>query len=280
MFSYCETAFEERRSAVGSKKTKTARKREDRDVVLRISIFLMILMLMIGGLVVTAGVMNPKEDPTEGLKKLKGMEEEDAGGIERQIKALEEAERAADEAWANRTIGEKFAGSLVIGDWTAQGLYEYEVLEKSQVTAERDSGVCDSEETRIDGHVEIAVEGKPQVLFLSYGINDIEASSGSASVFADAYRSVLDKLKEELPDTKLCVNSILPVKQSAIDENPLYGSISRYNQELEELCGELGVLFIDNDSLVKDEYYLDDGIHMGAGYYEEWADHMAEEADL
>lgn len=280
MFSYCETAFEERRSAVGSKKTKTARKKEDRDVVLRISIFLMILMLMIGGLAVAAGVMNPKEDPTEGLKKLKGMEEEDAGAIDRQIKALEEAERAADEAWANRTIGEKFAESMVIGDWTAKGLYEYEVLDKTQVAAERDSGVCDSEETRIDGHVEIAVEGKPKVLFLSYGINDIEASSGSVSVFADAYRSVLDKLKEELPDTKLCVNSILPVKQSAIDENPLYGNISRYNQELEELCGELGILFIDNDSLVRDEYYLDDGIHMGAGYYEKWADHMAEEAEL
>ncbi len=265
-----------------SKKTKTAaaRKREDRDVVLRISVFLMILMLTIGGLVVTAGVMNPREDPTEGLKKLKEMEEADAGEIDTQIQVLEEAERAADEAWANRTIEEKFANSFVIGDSIAQGLYEYEILERSRVTAERDSGVCDTEVTRIDGHVEKAVEVSPQVLFLSYGINDIVASSGSASVFTEAYREILDKLKEELPETKLCVNSILPVRQPVIDKNPLYGNISRYNQELEELCVELGVLFIDNGGLVKDAYYLDDGIHMGADYYKEWADHMAQEAGL
>lgn len=265
---------------MGKDKTKTTRNRGDRDVVLRISVFLMILMLMIGGLVVTAGVMNPREDPTQGLKKLKEMESVDVGGTDRQIQALEEAERAADEAWANRTIGEKFANSFVIGDSIAQGLYEYDVLERSYVMAESDSGVCDTEVTRIDGHVERAIETKPQVLFLSYGINDITASSGSVSVFTEAYRSILNELKEGLPDAKICVNSILPVQQSVIDEDPLYGNIPLYDQALEELCRELDVLFIDNGSLVKDEYYLEDGIHMGADYYKEWADHMAEEAGL
>ena len=61
----------------------------------------MILMLTIGGLVVTAGVMNPREDPTEGLKKLKEMEEADAGEIDTQIQVLEEAERAG-----GRGVGE------------------------------------------------------------------------------------------------------------------------------------------------------------------------------
>jgi lysophospholipase L1-like esterase len=265
---------------VGRDKAKTTRKREDRDVVLRISVFLMLLMLMIGSLVVTAGMMNPREDPTEGLKRLKEMEGLDVKAIDGQIQVLEEEERAADEAWANRAIGEKFANSFVIGDSITQGLYEHGVLEKARVTAEGNSGVCDTEETRIEGHIEKAVETAPQVLFLSYGINDIVASTGHVSVFTDAYRDVLDRLKEELPDTKICVNSILPVQQSVIDKNPLYGNISKYNQELEELCGELDVLFIDNGSLVEDEYYTEDGIHMGSGYYEKWADHMAEEAEL
>ena len=79
---------------MGRDKAKTTRKREDRDVVLRISVFLMLLMLMIGGLVVTAGMMNPREDPTEGLKRLKEMEGLDVKAIDGQIQVLEEEERA------------------------------------------------------------------------------------------------------------------------------------------------------------------------------------------
>ena len=47
-----------------------------------------------------------------------------------------------------------------------------------------------------------------------------------------------------------------------------------------ELCEEEGVTFIDNQSLVKDEYYTEDGIHMTSDYYGEWVNHMAEAAKL
>ena len=47
-----------------------------------------------------------------------------------------------------------------------------------------------------------------------------------------------------------------------------------------ELCEEEGVTFIDNQSLVKDEYYTEDGIHLASDYYGEWVNHMAEAAEL
>lgn len=118
------------------------------------------------------------------------------------------------------------------------------------------------------------------MLFLAYGMNDIKAARGNAKAFAKAYKAVLERLKESLPDTRIYVNSILPVRQSVIDENEWYGNIGEYNKKLEALCEKEDVTFIDNGSLVKEEYYTEDGIHMQPDYYTEWVNHMAEVADL
>ncbi len=259
---------------------KTKNKNEDRDIVLRMAVTAMIVWMVIGGIVFAVGVMNPLEDPRKGLAKLQQMEKADTEETDRQIKELEEAERAADEAWANRTVSEKFAASYVLGDSITQGLYENQVLDKSFVTAEQDTGVCETEVSMIHNHVSRAIEVSPQVLFLSYGLKDIEAASGDAGIFVIAYRRVLEELKEKLPETRIYVNSILPVTQEVIDEDELYGNIPQFNEELSELCEEEGVTFIDNGSLVKDEYYTEDGIHMAAEYYAEWVNHMAEAAEL
>ena len=49
---------------------------------------------------------------------------------------------------------------------------------------------------------------------------------------------------------------------------------------LKALCEKEDVTFIDNGSLVKEEYYTEDGIHMQPDYYTEWVNHMAEVAGL
>ena len=269
--------LKENEACVSRGQEKTKKKSEERDIVLRLAVT---AMLIIGGIVFAVGVMNPREDPRKGLEKLTQMEEADTAEIDAQIKELEEAERAADEAWANRSVSEKFANSYVLGDSIAQGLYESQALDKSFVTAERDTGVCETEVSMIKNHVSKAVEISPQVLFLAYGKNDIKAASGDAEIFGAAYRRVLKELKEKLPDTKIYVNSILPVTQEVIDEDELYRNIPEYNRKLMELCEEEGVTFIDNKSLVKDEYYTEDGIHMTSDYYGEWVNHMAEATKL
>ncbi len=265
---------------VSKKQEKKTKKSEERDIVLRTAVVAMIAWMIFGGIVFAIGVMNPREDPRAGLAKLEQMEEADTEEIDGQIQALEEAERAADEAWANRPVNEKYANSYVIGDSIAQGLYEQGILDGTYVTAEQDTGVCKSEVSMIENHVSRAIEVSPQVLFLCYGLKDVEAASGNAQVFAMAYKNVLDTLKSSLPETRIYVNSVLPVSQAVIDENELYGSIPDYNEELEKLCQEEEVTFIDNSSLVKDEYYMEDGIHMTSEYYTEWVNHMAEAAEL
>ncbi len=60
---------------------------------------------------------------------------------------------------------------------------------------------------------------KPEVLFLAYGMNDIEAQNGNASGFVKAYKNVIEYLKKSPADTKIYVNCILPAAQSQLKQD-------------------------------------------------------------
>lgn len=259
---------------------KKIKKLEEKDNVLRIAVAIVVVLLVIGIIIVAVKLMNPRVDTDQGTALLKKMDQTDVSSVEKKIQALEEEEREADEEWANRPAKEKFANAFVIGDSITQGLYEYGVLDQANVMADRGTEVSESNSHKIEEHIEKAEELEPQVLFLAYGMNDVEAVRGDADSFVEHYQPIIEGLKEALPDTKIYINSILPAAQSAIDNNEWYGNIPEFNEKLEELCKKEKVTFIDNTDLVKSEYYADDGIHMAPAYYTEWVNHMAEVAGL
>lgn len=253
---------------------------EEKDTVLRTAVTVAVVLLILGIIVVVIRLMNPRVDTKDGIKKLQQMEAVEVTEVDSQIQELEEAERAADEEWVNRPANEKFANAFVIGDSITQGLYEYGVLDQSHVQADRGAGVCGVGSELAETHIAKVIELQPQVLFLAYGMNDIKGANADAGVFAETYKGVIDRLKEALPKTRIYVNSVLPVQQHVIDENAGYGAIPQYNEQLEKLCEEEEITFIDNGSLVKEEYYSEDGIHVAPEYYTGWVDHMAEVAKL
>ncbi len=103
---------------------------------------------------------------------------------------------------------------------------------------------------------------KPEVLFLAYGMNDIEAQNGNASGFVKAYKNVDQRSEKVTAGYEDYVNCILPAAQMAIETRPLFANVPKFNQKLKKLCKKEKVTFIDNTDLVKQEYYADDGIHM------------------
>ncbi|MCB7302695.1 GDSL-type esterase/lipase family protein [Bariatricus massiliensis] len=214
-------------------------------------------------------------DTKKGIAKIKELEGRDITDAEAAIAALEEQERQADEAYASRPLSEKFASAVIIGDSITTGFVDYEILNASSVVAE--VGV---ELTELDGLLDTAAGLNPATVFLALGLNDITATEGDTALFKEQYRAVIAGLRERLPDAKICINSILPVQQKAIDERPEYAGISGYNDTLKALCEEEELLYIDNTDLVKEEYYEPDGEHMKADFYPEWGGHMAEVAGL
>ena len=174
-----------------------------------------------------------------------------------------------------RSVREKFSGAVVVGDSITQGFTEFDVLNASSVVSK--IGVHLYE---LDDLIEQVKEISPGTVFLAMGMNDLSATEGDVDKFISQYTEVLDKIAEEVPDANIFVDSIFPVQEKAVEDDPYLKYISDYNQALKELCDSKGIGFIDDTDLVEDQYYEEDGLHFKADFYPLWAEHMAEVAAL
>ena len=214
----------------------------------------------------------PQVDTTDGMDYIREAEETEISSIEAKISQLEQQPQENETA---RSVREMFAVSVVMGDSITAGFSAYDALSPSSVIAENSVLLSD-----IDAQVERAALLKPQIIFLSYGINELAETGNDAETFAEEYETFIGKLREAVPDAHIFVNSIFPVLAQALEEEPRYEEIAGYNTALEEMCGRLQVGFIDNSSIAEESYYEPDGIHFQAGFYPVWAQRMAEVAAL
>lgn len=227
-----------------------------------------IILIVLG----VKGLLHRGADTSAGVEYIKAEEAGDITAIEKKISLLEQQDGNGEEG---RSIKERFAGAVVLGDSVAEGFEEYDILNASSVAAE--IGVHLDE---LDGQITKVKELSPGVLFLYLGMNDVTATNGDVDRFISEYRSVLARLREEVPDAHIFVNSIFPVQEKALKEEPLLEKIPEYNDALKELCDSETVAFIDNTGLVSEQDYEQDGIHFKADFYPVWAEHMAEVASL
>lgn len=254
-------------------------KRKTKRLIIYCCAALGILLLAI---LIVEGVNSLKKGKTntsEGIKLIKQTENADVTAIENKILKLEEKDKAAqkegEEEVNNRNYKAIFANSVIMGDSISEAFTEYDILNASSVIAK--IGVeLDQLEDQI-GKVE---KLNPQVIFLSYGMNDIIATNGDTDEFVKQYDSLIKDLQNKLPNTKLFVNSIFPVQEQEIEQEPAYEKLDDYNEALRELCDKRQIAFIDNTDLVSDHYYEEDGVHFKASFYPYWLNHMAEVASL
>ena len=211
-------------------------------------------------------------DTEEGIAYIKAAEAEDITVIEQKIAQLESQDSGEEDT---RSAKEKFASSVVMGDSITEGLVEYDVLSASSVVSK--IGVHLDE---LDDQVAQVKELNPQVIFLTFGMNDIIEDGEDTEQFRSDYEALVKQIQEEVPDAHIFVNSIFPVLDTAVENEPALERISEYNTVLSEMCTKLQIGFIDNTELVSDQYYEEDGIHFKAECYPLWADRMAEVAAL
>ena len=247
------------------------KRRTKRRIVLGVCIVaaVAVLIFIIQGV---RGLLHRGADTSAGVEYIEKEEAGDITAIEEKISLLEQQDNNAEDT---RSIKEKFAGAVVLGDSVAEGFLEYDILNASSVAAE--IGVHLDE---LDGQIANVKELSPSVLFLYLGMNDVTATNGDVDSFISEYRAVLTQLKEEVPDAHIFVNSIFPVQEKATAGEPLLARIPDYNEALKELCDSQTVAFIDNTSLAEEQYYEQDGVHFKADFYPIWAERMAEVAAL
>ena len=199
-------------------KEKLKEKREP-DKVLRFAVVAVIILFLIGAAVIGTRMMNPRVDATEGVKKLTELEDANVQKIDTQIQELEQTEADEAAAWNAKSAKEKMDGCIVLGDSTALGFRQNDILSKSEVKSKDGATVSDAEGSGLNELLTAVTEAEtaPQKLILCIGRGDVAASGETADTFAANYKSFVEQVKAALPDTKVYVCSIPAYRSLASD---------------------------------------------------------------
>ena len=249
-------------------------KRKTKRYLVILGLAAVIIILVVAIVRGVGGLIRPSVDTSAGLEYIQEQEAGDVTEIESKISLLEQQDSPED-GEDDRSVREKFGGAVVIGDSVTNGFTVYDVLNASSVISKIGVHLYETDEL-----IAQAKEISPGTIFLALGRNDLAATEGDVDEFISQYTEVLNKIAEEVPDANIFVNSIFPVQESAIEEDPYLAYISDYNTALKELCDSKSIAFIDNTDLVEDRYFEQDGQHFIADFYPIWAEHMAEVAAL
>ncbi|MDE5789736.1 MAG: hypothetical protein K2H96_00705 [Muribaculaceae bacterium] len=121
-------------------------------------------------------------------------------------------------------------------------------------------------------------KGHPSKIFLLIGINDVSQNVTVPNLLK-RYETLVDSIISQTPETKLYVQSVMPVNHSFKRYKTLYGKdkvITEFNKGIKEMAEKKGVTYIDlwpfladNQGRLKKEY-TNDGLHLSGAGYKAW----------
>ncbi|APU67581.1 GDSL-type esterase/lipase family protein [Christiangramia flava] len=149
-----------------------------------------------------------------------------------------------------------------------------------QIPKARNRGISGDTTFGILERLDEVTEGHPAKVFLLIGINDISRNFPDEIILQN-YRKIIHRIQKESPETKIYIETILPV-------NALFEVYERHyhkdehiihiNKELKKLARQTSVTliniypeFLDAQGRL-DPDYTDEGLHLNENGYLKWAD--------
>ena len=259
-----------------------------------VMVFLCVLSLLpLSGFVISRSYRAPRGiDPEEGVSMLEDLEDVDLNEIQKKLDVIEqqrlEALARAKRALKTQEIvnliqaGEmsyrKALSDLYIaGDSLMAGLEVYNILNANHIFAEVSASLH-----HLEANMNKIVAKRPPILLLHYGLNMISTNDAQLNTFIRNYTSLIKQLQEKLPNTRIVVSLLFPVDRSkAVSAE--FGRIDDYNDALKEMCGTLGVEYLDSAPAFdgRTEFYGADGIHVSSSFYRNyWLIHLIRELEI
>lgn len=180
---------------------------------------------------------------------------------------------------------EFFKDDLFIGDSIFTGLYLYSHIDRQNVAAKVGYTAYGAQVNAFDEEfysgsaVAYAKDKQPKHIIIMLGSNSLspQAASDDYEDFISGFRGLINTLKRDCPNSAVCIVSVPPI--AANSSMASYSGVTNTiiddaNAKLKSLSSDLGVLYYDLNSLLKDEngYFSDeyaeaDGMHfLGTTY--------------
>lgn len=196
-------------------------------------------------------------EKNEDARKLDELMELRSGGIAEVLAQIESGETTYDEI-----LGD----CLIVGDSLIEAINAFNLLDESLVMGQVSASLYHLNQIKND-----IIAYQPKVVIMHYGENHLSDSDEILQAYIDLYMQLINEMKESLPDTRFVVSGTFHADDYGIGNEPYLAYVDKYNAELEKMCAELGVDYLDNSPLLPgdDSYYDGDGIHVVAAFYTE-----------
>lgn len=156
-----------------------------------------------------------------------------------------------------------FEDSVFMGDSMTEAIEYYDILPPSNVVATVGRNTMTARED-----VALLKNLSPSRLFLWYGQNDLSIFS-TADEFTKSYQVLIDEIRKVQPEAEIVLLSISPVTEEAVANQPELAPqrMADFNAALKTLAEERGYFFIDVGTVMEDEFFEPDGIHVTPPFY-------------
>ena len=125
------------------------------------------------------------------------------------------------------------------------------------------------------------VDHSPSKIFLLIGINDVSHNL-SVDRLAEEYGKLVREIREKAPDTRLYIQSVMPINNDFGRYRNLKGkesTVVRFNERIKEIASVNGVVYVDLWPALADpstgklkKEFTNDGLHLLGKGYKAWAD--------
>lgn len=182
---------------------------------------------------------------------------------------------------AIRANQERFDESVFLGDSLTEGLGIYGYVNTSNVVANRGLNIENATK-----RVKKIVKKKPSYVFIMLGINDLNNSAYSMDDIEDNYCKLIEKLHGKLPETKIYVQSLLPVTAKFEKDNKALSNrrINKLNKRLKKISESYDyTVYVDIHSRYVNKKgclpakISSDGYHLTIEAYQKWMDYVKNE---
>ena len=169
---------------------------------------------------------------------------------------------------------EVFKEDLFLGDSITDSLSFYEFIDESNVIAKFGLTAKGAKD-----EVQNIVKINPENIFIMFGMNDI-INNDDSNGFADDYAKLIHSIKEKLPNTKIYIQSILPVDSKAKDKKSALTNenIDKFNEALINMTEDENIEYLNIRAILEDNRDLlePDGIHVKYEFYKLWLNYLIE----
>lgn len=173
---------------------------------------------------------------------------------------------------------ERFEHAMFLGDSLTEGLGIYGYVKEKNVLAIKGLNLLTAKD-----YIKKIAKKQPKYVFVMLGINDLNCESFSMDYNEKNYRKLIEKIHKKSPDTKVYVESLLPVTSGFQKEHKQLSNkrIVKFNERLAKLSTDYDyTTYVDIHSLyVNDKGNLPkkisaDGYHLFSSAYEPWIDYI------